>query len=184
MALFDFFRRRGSSSGSGRSGGILSRIVNFFTSRPPAPEQPADDGYYDETEPEQPAPNIDYINIDDIQEPPEPAAADRWETPIPMQDDQELLSKYRKTLDTMEEKGWISPFKSDADAAEFLRVLGSEAWNESHAYWYSKTALAEMQDAIQRGGTAGALQEEYNMAIEKKSNQYLNVWEDWTEREW
>ncbi len=93
--------------------------------------------------------------------------------------DSNLLDRYGDMLNKMIEKGYIDDFKNKEDAAEFLRVLSSEAWEEAHAYWYSVEALGQIQDAIERGATAGGLQSEYNKQVEKKSNNYLSTWDAW-----
>ena len=84
--------------------------------------------------------------------------------------DADLIERYRPMIETMIEKGWIDEFKSDADMAEFLRVLSSSAWEEAHKYWYSEIAFLEIQEAIERGATARQLQDEYNKVLEKKNH--------------
>ena len=95
--------------------------------------------------------------------------------------DADLIERYRPMIETMIEKGWIDEFKSDADMAEFLRVLSSSAWEEAHKYWYSEIAFLEIQEAIERGATARQLQDEYNKVLEKKTIGFLQAWEGWQE---
>lgn len=93
--------------------------------------------------------------------------------------DEELIDKYSDMLNKMIKQGYIDEFRNDKEKAEFLRVLSSNAWNEAHTYFYSIVAFQEIQDAIQRGATARALQEQYNMEKEKKSNAFLQLWDTW-----
>lgn len=109
-------------------------------------------------------------------QPPEPT--------VPQQDvttltDDELITKYDDMISKMIQQGYIDEFRNDKEKAEFLRVLSSNAWNEAHTYFYSIVAFQEIQDAIQRGATARALQEQYNMEKEKKSNAFLQLWDTW-----
>lgn len=185
MALFDFFRRRskparpaGEPAPQRGVRGFFSRLFNRV--RPAAPAAPE----YEEPEPE---PFDLFEDLEDEYQPSaqelpmmeevgEPADALAQVTTI---NDRDLVERYSDMLDTMVEKGYIDSFKSDEDAAEFLRVLSSEAWEEAHAYWYSVEALGQIQDAIERGATAGGLQSEYNKQVEKKSNSYLSTWDAW-----
>lgn len=199
MALFDFLRRRPRPS-AGSGGGITGFLSRIFgrRKREPEPEQvpiepeivpdPAD-LYYDEPEP---IPEADIIIDDNYVETqvtpppvftdPEAERLDNYlaeHTEINPYSDQELLDRYGKMIDTMVRKGYIKEFDNEADAAEFLRVLSSQAWEEAHGYWYSIEALSQIQSAIAHGAMAGTLQSNYNAQIEKKSNNYLKTWEDW-----
>lgn len=207
MALFDFFRRRRPAADSSRprgSGGITGFLNRIFGRRKPEPEP-----IYPEEEEPEPEPEADIIIDDDYIESlddnivfndsntdlytdePEPfpdlvVNADVVITESTVQEfqitqvsDAELLEKYGKMLDTMVQRGYINSFDNDADAAEFLRVLSSQAWEEAHGYWYSVEALSQIQDAVARGAKAGTLQSNYNLQIEKKSNNYLKTWEEW-----
>lgn len=169
MALFDFFRRRGGKKPQQepRRGlrGWLSRIFG----RREQKQEPEDLSYEEPELMPSDSNGLEFFDFDAIS--PEQAPAG--------ESDAELLEKYRKMIDTMVKRGYIDSFRNDADAAEFLRVLGSEAWEEAHGYWYSPAALGEIQDAILRGATAGTLQDNYNSQLEKKSNRYLETWEDW-----
>lgn len=185
MALFDFLRR-GRRPASGESGrrGLLGRIINRFIHPSPEPEQPEPEEFSQE----EPPTGLDIVDLDEINEDSSQygadamgSAADGGYIPAGVTDlsDEELLNKYGKMIDTMVERGYITQFDSDQGAAEFLRVLSSQAWEEAHGYWYSVEALSQIQDAIARGATAGTLQSNYNNQIEKKSNHYLETWEDW-----
>ena len=183
MAFFDFFRRRKDREGvPQRSGGVRGFFSRLFNRKKPAPA-PAPEPLPDLAAMEEPD-----IEIGDLFETVEPVYTSDQEIPtVPTTDiaqvtpvsDSTLLIRYRKMLDTMINKGYIEDFDSEEDAAEFLRVLSSQAWQEAHTYWYSVEALQQIQDAIQRGATAGSLQDEYNKQIEKKSKNYLRTWEEW-----
>lgn len=203
MALFDFLRHRKPKEErprQSRIGAFFSRIFNRRRPDPgpqpvPAPEPepellPEDDLYYDEPlQPAEPDIIIDDYYVESQIEPAPPVISQQEEiqldqyaaehTEINPYTDTELLDKYGKMIDTMVNKGYIVPFENDADAAEFLRVLSSKAWEEAYGYWYSIEALSQIQDAITRGAMAGTLQSNYNAQIEKKSNNYLKTWEDW-----
>ena len=184
MALFDFFRRR-KDQAEQRHGiirGFLSRLFNRRRiERPESPRQEARTEIQEE-------PDIDidddlFNAVEDIYKPPESEQPrNKLDTDIAQVttvSDETLMIRYRKMLDTMVNKGYIDAFDSDADAAEFLRVLSSEAWEEAHAYWYSVDALQQIQDAILKGATARSLQDEYNEQKEQQSDSYLATWENW-----
>lgn len=185
MALFDFFRRKparpaGEPAPKGGIRGFFSRLFNRV--RPAAAAAPKPE--YEEPEPE---PFDLFEDLEDEYQPPATEIPAMETTGAPAEDlaqvtttsDENLLYRYSDMLDKMVEKGYIKPFDSDEDAAEFLRVLSSQAWEEAHAYWYSVEALSQIQEAIERGATAGGLQEEYNRQVEKKSNHYLSTWDKW-----
>ena len=187
MALFDFFRRRskparpaGEPAPQGGIRGFFSRLFNRV--RPAAAAAPEPE--YEEPEPE---PFDLFEDLEDEYAPPAPELPAMEEVGQPADDlaqvttlsDRDLVERYSDMLDKMVERGYIDSFKSEEDAAEFLRVLSSEAWEEAHAYWYSVEALGQIQDAIERGATAGGLQSEYNKQVEKKSNNYLSTWDTW-----
>ena len=182
MALFDRFRRRRNEGAPQRSGwlrGIIDRVFNR-KKRPepmpayePAPEPAEMD---DITIDDSLVDAVEDVNVSPAEMPAEP---DLDLSPVTPVDDRTLVDRYGQMLDTMVEKGYIQPFDTDRDAAEFLRVLSSDAWEEAHNYWYSVEALQQIQDAIQRGATAGGLQEEYTKQTEKKSKNYLLTWENW-----
>lgn len=188
MALFDFFRRRNSSDEGRpqRSGGIRGFFSRLFGRKreelPPEPQPLPDPAVMEE-------PDIDvddslFNELEDVYSPPtseQPSYSDL--PPVTTSDQDNLLGRYSDMLDTMVERGYIQAFDSDEDAAEFLRVLSSDAWEEAHTYWYSVEALQQIQDAISRGATAGSLQDEYNKQTEKKSNNYLKTWENWLRAE-
>lgn len=189
MALFDFFRRRRPAADSSRprgSGGITGFLNRIF-GRHRQQEGPEPEPIYPEEEPEPDEfiyeePEADIIIDDSYVEsfqPPQIEEAPFEAGQITDLSDQELLDKYQGMLDKMVERGYINSFDNDADAAEFLRVLSSEAWEEAHGYWYSVEALSQIQDAVARGAKAGTLQSNYNLQIEKKSNNYLKTWEEW-----
>lgn len=191
MALFDFFRRRRPAADSSRprgSGGITGFLNRIFGRRRTEPE-PEPEPIYPEPEPELEPDEFIYeepeadIIIDDSYvetfQPPQIEEAPIEAGQITDLSDQELLDKYQGMLDKMVERGYIDSFDNDADAAEFLRVLSSQAWEEAHGYWYSVEALSQIQDAVARGAKAGTLQSNYNLQIEKKSNNYLKTWEEW-----
>ena len=144
-----------------------------YVSKPEPPEPPVIDA-------DLPSPGVQYDY------PIGPIPGSSWEGPeVPTVSDETLLIRYRKMLDTMVERGYIKPFVSDKEAAEFLRVLGSKAWDEAHAYFgTSETVFKDIQNAIEHGATAGALQDDYNMTVEKKSKDFLRMFENWREREW
>lgn len=184
MALFDFFRRRKDPEGRPQNtGGIRGFFSRLFNRR--KPEIPEPEAAPEPAQMEEPDVDIDdslFNNLEDvyISEQERPS----FDQPsVTTADDQSLLDKYSDMLDTMVDRGYIQAFDNDQDAAEFLRVLSSEAWEEAHAYWYSVEALQQIQDAIARGATAGGLQEDYNRQVEKKSNNYLRTWEDWLRHE-
>ena len=186
MALFDFFRRRSKpaqpASEPAPKGGVRGFFSRLFNRRRPAaaairpaPEEP-------DLEP------VDlFAGMEDVYKPPRPEMPEVEEIGAPADDlsqvttisDRDLVERYSDMLDKMVERGYIDSFKSEEDAAEFLRVLSSEAWEEAHAYWYSVEALGQIQDAIERGATAGGLQSEYNKQVGKKSNNYLSTWDAW-----
>lgn len=190
MALFDFFRRRNKPAQPAPRGGIRGFFSRLFNRRRPAAD-------VDEEEPAaaiQPAPEepdlepVDlFAGMEDVYKPPLPEMPEVEEIGAPADDlaqvttlnDRDLVERYSDMLDKMVERGYIDSFKTEEDAAEFLRVLSSEAWEEAHAYWYSVEALGQIQDAIERGATAGGLQSEYNKQVEKKSNNYLSTWDAW-----
>ena len=187
MALFDFFRRRskparpaGEPAPKGGVRGFFSRLFN--RARPAAAAAPEPE--YEEPEPE---PFDLFEDLEDEYAPPEQELPMMEEVGEPADDlsqittfgDRDLVERYSDMLDKMVERGYIDSFKSEEDAAEFLRVLSSEAWEEAHAYWYSVEALGQIQDAIERGATAGGLQSEYNKQVGKKSNNYLSTWDAW-----
>lgn len=194
MALFDFFRRRNKPARPAGEpaprGGVRGFFSRLFNRRRPASVE-------DEEEPAaaiQPAPEepdlepVDlFAGMEDVYKPPLPEMPEIEEIGAPAEDlaqvttvnDRDLVERYSDMLDKMVERGYIDSFKSEEDAAEFLRVLSSEAWEEAHAYWYSVEALGQIQDAIERGATAGGLQSEYNKQVEKKSNNYLSTWDAW-----
>ena len=180
MALFDFFRRRKDRDPqpAKRTSGFKGFFSRLFNRRKPAavpePEEDLETAVMEDVQIDDDLIN----NAEDVYLDTVPAV-ETGTVPTLEEDSQYLLNKYEGMLDTMVERGYIQPFDSDQDAAEFLRVLGSEAWEEAHAYWYSVEALQQIQDAISRGATAGSLQEDYNMQREKKSNNYLKTWEDW-----
>lgn len=185
MALFDFFRRRRDKEGRPQNtGGIRGFFSRLFNRRKPE-AAPEPEEIPEPAQMEEPDVDIDdslFNSLEDVytseQERPS------FDQPsVTTADDQSLLDKYGDMLDTMVDRGYIQAFESDQDAAEFLRVLSSEAWEEAHAYWYSVEALQQIQDAIARGATAGGLQEDYNRQVEKKSNNYLRTWEDWLRHE-
>lgn len=185
MALFDFFRRRRDKEGRPQStGGIRGFFSRLFNRRKPE-AAPEPEEIPEPAQMEEPDVDIDdslFNSLEDVytseQERPS------FDQPsVTTADDQSLLDKYCNMLNTMVDRGYIQAFESDQDAAEFLRVLSSEAWKEAHAYWYSVKALQQIQDAIARGATAGGLQEDYNRQVEKKSNNYLRTWEDWLRHE-
>ena len=183
MAFFDFFRRRKDREGvPQRSGGVRGFFSRLFNRKKPAPA-PAPEPLPDLAAMEEPD-----IEIGDLFETVEPVYTNDQEIPtaptledsqVTVASDSTLLDKYGGMLDTMVEKGYIQAFDNDEDATEFLRVLSSQAWEEAHNYWYSVEALQQIQDAIQRGATAGSLQDQYNRQIEKKSKNYLRTWEEW-----
>lgn len=193
MALFDFFRRRRPAADSSRprgSGGIAGFLNRIFGRRRQEPEPEPEPIYPEEEEPEPEPDEFEYeepeadIIIDDSYvesfQPPQIEDTSSYEAgQITDLSDQELLDKYQGMLDKMVERGYIDSFDNDADAAEFLRVLSSQAWEEAHGYWYSVEALSQIQDAVARGAKAGTLQSNYNLQIEKKSNNYLKTWEEW-----
>lgn len=187
MALFDFFRRRskparpaGEPAPQRGVRGFFSRLFNRV--RPAAAAAPEPE--YEEPEPE---PFDLFEDLEDEYQPPATEIPAMETTGAPAEDlsrvttanDRDLVERYSDMLDTMVERGYIDAFKSEGDAAEFLRVLSSQAWEEAHAYWYSVEALGQIQEAIERGATAGGLQEEYNRQVEKKSNHYLSTWDKW-----
>ena len=163
MALFDFFRRRRKTEPEPQPAGrgIFNRIRNLFRREQKEPEPPAVPPI-SEPEPEPPAAPPALSNITD-------SIAD-----------QSKLNEgsNRQIINTLVEHGYIQPFKNDHEAAEFLRVLESDAWNENHRQLYGPDVMNRIQNAIARGATAGALQEQYNKEIEKKSNTFLVGWED------
>lgn len=186
MAFFDFFRRRskpaqpaGEPAPKGGVRGFFARLFNRV--RPAAAPEP-------EPEPEPETEPFDlFEDLEDEYAPPAPELPMMEEVGQPADDlaqvttlsDRDLVERYSDMLDKMVERGYIDSFKSEEDAAEFLRVLSSDAWEEAHAYWYSVEALGQIQDAIERGATAGGLQSEYNKQVEKKSNNYLSTWDAW-----
>lgn len=189
MGIFDFIRQRGGRKPQdpGRPRSIFGRILDRFRRPSPAPEpeEPVRPPAQIQETPDDT--NIDYYDIDAGEMPEdtglyvhdldtEPVGIPEGVTDV---SNQYLLDTYGGMLQTMVDRGYIDAFGSDADAAEFLRVLSSQAWEEAHGYWYSPAALGEIQDAILRGATAGTLQSNYNEQIEKKSNHYLETWEDW-----
>ena len=182
MSLLDFFKRRkdpeGKPQGSGGVRGFFSRLFN--RRKKEKPEKPAP--LPEPAVMEEPDISIDDDLFDQIEDAYNPPPQERPATdlpPVTTVDNESLMDKYSGMLDTMVEKGYIQPFDSDEDAAEFLRVLSSDAWEEAHTYWYSVEALQQIQDAIARGATAGSLQDEYNKQVEKKSKNYLKTWEAW-----
>ena len=185
MALFDFFRRRRDPEGKpAKSTGRLGRWFSglFGRSRKKQPEveplpEPAPMEEPDISVDDQLFESLEDVYTSDQEQPASYSVDDLSQVTI--ESDRDLLDRYSGMLDTMVDKGYIQPFDSDEDAAKFLRVLSSEAWEEAHAYWYSIEALQQIQDAIQRGATAGRLQEEYNRQKEKKSKNYLRTWDEW-----
>lgn len=184
MALFDFFRRRskparpaGEPAPRGGVRGFFSRLFNRVRPAAAAAPEPAPE----------PEPFDLFEDLEDEYAPPKQELPTMEEVGQPADDmsqvttlgDRDLVERYSDMLDKMVERGYIDSFKSEEDAAEFLRVLSSEAWEEAHAYWYSVEALGQIQDAIERGATAGGLQSEYNKQVEKKSNNYLSTWDAW-----
>lgn len=203
MALRDLFNRNRGGTDPGR------RWYEFWKPKPetPAVPEPAAASEAEERKPEKKwwqfwkrdKPKI--IEWDRVPEPepqPEPEPEPEPEKPkrkpgrpkkerdpnliepdINQDPDAELIERYRPMIETMITKGWIDEFKSDADMAEFLRVLSSSAWEEAHKYWYSEIAFLEIQEAIERGATARQLQDEYNKVMEKKTIGFLQAWEGW-----
>lgn len=189
MALFDFFRRKparpeGQPAPKGGVRGFFSRLFNRRKPAPAPEPEAARPSYYEEPEPE---PFDLFEDLEDEYQPPAAEMPAMETVGAPAKDlsqvtttnDRDLVERYSDMLDTMVERGYIDAFKSEGDAAEFLRVLSSQAWEEAHAYWYSVEALGQIQEAIERGATAGGLQEEYNRQVEKKSNHYLSTWDKW-----
>ena len=147
----------------------------------PVPEPPNEPGVELPPEPpkEKDKPKYEVIidaEDDLVIQPPEPTAPQQDVTILT---DDELITKYDDMINKMIQHGYIDEFRNDKEKAEFLRVLSSNAWNEAHTYFYSIVAFQEIQDAIQRGATARALQEQYNMEKEKKSNAFLQLWDTW-----
>lgn len=122
--------------------------------------------------------DLNYIQYD---YPVGPLPGSSWQGPeVSPASDETLLNRYRGMINTMVERGLINEFRNDKEAAEFLRVLSSRAWEEAHNYWgTSKGIFKDVQSAIEHGATAGVLQNDYNMMLEKKSKDYMGVFSSW-----